>query len=254
MRILDIDLDFFLDNKSHSTVTEVDRLDDYYTPWSNAEVVAFLENNCGLRQSSKIRGKYFTHHVEVFHFLRSLQEQNNFNLTFSIDHIDAHADLGMGDASFKYIFTDILFRPLRERAYPEIINGWSGLSSGNFLAFAIACRWISDLKYVNHPNWFNDLPFFLFQNFDISSAYIQMKKFTVPQIDSIINGLGEMIERARQTEPLSLEPLVPFSKMEYNTFHNSSSYDYILLTQSPGFTPSASDSLLPVIQSYMVIE
>ncbi|MGZ3858134.1 MAG: hypothetical protein ACXVLT_13145 [Flavisolibacter sp.] len=114
MRILDIDLDFFLNDKAHSSVTSTNRLDEAeYIPWQRKDVKCFLENNCGLNSDRRIPGKKFIHHIEVFNFLRSLQEQNKFQLQFSIDHVDAHADLGMGDSSFVYISAQILTLPLR---------------------------------------------------------------------------------------------------------------------------------------------
>jgi hypothetical protein len=253
MRILDIDLDFFLDNKRTSSVTSTKRLDDYYVPWSEDETKAFLEQRCGLTTSNKKQGKFFIHHVEVFDYLRSLQEQHNFVLTFSIDHVDAHADLGTGDSSYSYIATDILPKNLRERAYPVKRNGWSGLSSGNFLAFAVACRWITSLNYINNPEWFDDLQWFNFENFDDEANNLQLKQYSEAQMHQIIYSGGDMRESARAVAPQSLEPLVPFAKVDFNEFTSDGNYDMVFLTQSPGFTPANSDNLIPLIMSYIDI-
>ena len=110
MNILDIDLDFFLDIPAYMlNVASEERLDENeHHPWQEIEVISFLENQCKLSPNRKIIGKFFTNHIEVFYFLRSLQEINNYQLLFNIDHIDAHADLGLGDASYEYICTDLL--------------------------------------------------------------------------------------------------------------------------------------------------
>ncbi|CDS91625.1 conserved hypothetical protein [Sphingobacterium sp. PM2-P1-29] len=252
MRILDIDLDFFLDRKAYSTVTSIARLDENeYKCWTEEATINFLENNCGLSAENKIPGRFFTHHDEVFYLLKELQEQNDFSLKFAIDHIDAHADLGMGDLSYEYISTEILHRPLLNRSTIEIKNGWKGISAGNYLAFAIACRWITELKYINIEKWFDDLPPFHFQNFDISTNTIELKIFNSSQIEQM--QLGDFYVRARNIQPLAIEPSIPFQKIEFKDFLGDGNYDYIFLTQSPGYTPPSSDKLIPVIKNYMTL-
>lgn len=61
-------------------------------------------------------------------------------------HDDAHADLGLGDAGYVYLLTDLLFHDVEDRQNPVV--GSSGLNDGNHLAFAIACLRIGDLVYV----------------------------------------------------------------------------------------------------------
>src|SRR5258706_5183943 len=114
IKILDIDLDFFLNNKHIGVVTSVRRLNkNEYKLWAATEVEAFLENNCGLSKQRAIQGRYFVHHVEAFYFMRNLQENSDFSCQFIIDHVDAHGDLGTGDASYKYIASEILARSLK---------------------------------------------------------------------------------------------------------------------------------------------
>lgn len=149
-----------------------------------------------------------------------------------------HTDLGLGDNSYSYISPDILTRNLIERAYPEEQDGWSGLSSGNFLAFAVACRWIAELKYINNPEWFDDLQWFHFQNFDEEANYLELKHYSEAQMQQIIYGGGYMRDNAFEILPLSLEPPVPFSKVDYDMFISNGDYDLIFLTQSPGFYAS----------------
>jgi hypothetical protein len=253
MKILDIDLDFFLNNKHCGTVTSVRRLSSKnFKPWTEQEVQEFLESNCGLKKMEKVSGKFFKHHDELFYFLRKLQEQADFSLTFSIDHIDAHGDLGTGDASYRYIATEILSRPLKGRAYPDKINGLSGLGAGNFLAFAIACRWIDSLKYINNIEWTDDTQWFNFKNFDTESNIIQLKQFSEKQMDKMLFGnMSDMRETARSILPLAYEPEVPFEVIDYKKYKNIDKYDFVFLTHSPGFTPKGSDNLIPIIKQYI---
>lgn len=223
--------------------------------WPEEDVRSFLENNCKLNRNNKLQGAYFTHHVEVFHFLRSLQEKSNFELTFNIDHVDAHADLGTGDCSYVYIASDILSLPIHERAYPQKINGCYGLSSGNFLAFAVACRWISCLRYINDINETDDIQWFNLKNFEFFADSIQLKQFSSADMEALTSGrLGDMQLGARSLTPISIEPEVPLHVIDHKSFSSTNTYDFIFLTQSPGFTPKTSDVLIPVIKEYMIIK
>lgn len=252
LKVLDIDLDFFLSEKHTGVVTETKRLEGNYVPWEIQKVRSFLEQNCGLNLNKKISGKIFKHHDEVFYYMRDLQIENDFKIRFLIDHVDAHADLGTGDASYKYISENILQRPLNERCFPEKINGWEGLSAGNFLAFAIACRWLEKLNYINVADWADDLQWFLFQDFNPQTDNIQLKHFSAEQMEKIIYGNG-IHEEAKAATPMMLEPKVPFKVIDFNSFISDGRYDLIFLTQSPGFTPASSDQLIPVISEYIRI-
>jgi hypothetical protein len=152
-----------------------------------------------LTKQNKTAAAYFTHHAEVFYYLRKLQKGRNFSLKFSVDHIDAHADLGLGDASFKYIATSILKKPINERAYPNKINGWEGLSAGNYLAFLVAWRWVQELTYVSRKDWLHDIQWFNFKDFEPKTEIIQLKEFTDSQMDQMINGnMEDMRKMASQ--------------------------------------------------------
>lgn len=253
LKILDIDLDFFLNDKHTGSVTSTTRLDEHeYVPWTAKEVESFLEENCGLNKQNKIPGKYFTHHVEAFYFLRELQESNNFSYQFIIDHVDAHGDLGNWDTSYIYIASELLTKPLIERAYPNI-GGMPGLGSGNFLTFAIACRWIRSLSYINRIDWAKDCPDFYLAELFRPNRGIQLRQFSRQQMDEFIMGTTLNTLRERAVPPIAVEPLVPFQIENFEEFKSDGDYDYILLTQSPGFTPKSSDALIPVIQNYMQI-
>ncbi|AUD00880.1 UPF0489 family protein [Spirosoma pollinicola] len=252
LKILDLDLDFFINERATDKKLKGKRRlnKTKFIPWEKKQVKDFLENNCGLNPNEKIPGNLFTHHDELFYFLRSLQEKHNFELQFSIDHVDAHADLGYGDFSFYHISSYILNQPLLKRYYPKIRSKSKRLTSGNFLSFAIACRWISTINYINHEAWFNDLPRFFFKDFDFSSNSLELKSYSPSQMKTLIF-YGDLIKAAKESVPLHLEPCVPFKQIIYNNFHSSGNYDFICLTQSPAFTPTTSDDLIPTIMQYV---
>ena len=55
---------------------------------------------------------------------------------FHVTHVDAHADLGLGDAGYVYLLTELLLEDPRDRWWPR--TGTTGLNDANHLAFAIA--------------------------------------------------------------------------------------------------------------------
>lgn len=251
LKILDIDLDFFLNKKHTSIPTGRERLDsDEYVPWSEEKVREYLENKAGLRRDTPVRGKLFTKHDEVFFYLKSLQEFTEFQLTFEIDHIDAHADLGYGDSGYHYIAAEVLSWPVAERPYLDRIGGSNGLNEGNYLLFLIACRWLTKLHYINHYGWTDDIPPFAFKNFHINSGFIQLKQFHEDHLHQMLYGRG-LIETAKKIKPLAIEPPVAFKRVNASRFKSAGDYDLVFLTHSPYYTPESADALIPVITSYM---
>ncbi|MCH8969319.1 MAG: UPF0489 family protein, partial [Planctomycetes bacterium] len=98
-----------------------------------------------------ILGAEFIEHDELFFYLRNEFESRTLTKPIELFHLDAHADLGLDrSASSNYVMTDLLHRPVKQRAYPKI-GGPDGLTPGSWLLFAVACRWIGSLVYVHHP-------------------------------------------------------------------------------------------------------
>jgi hypothetical protein len=241
MRILDIDLDFFLDGVAYHRSPGGERLDEEYRPWDEGAIRTFLEHRCGLRQSHPVPGRLVTHHHEAFLFWRELVEDGRLAVPFEVVHVDAHADLGTGDAGYVYLMTDVLLRPVPERTNPEI--GRSHLNAGNYLAFAAACRWINRIVYVANPASRDDLLYLHFKHFDQRSGVLQLKGCEQRGLDAIF--------REDFTYPFALEPEIPFARVLPDEFRDTEGFDFAVLCQSPGFTPPRSDGLIPVIMDYI---
>ncbi len=253
LKILDIDLDFFLDDvKFRNKRKPRRRLNKKkFRPWARGEVEEFLESQCGLDKSNSIKGMNFTDHDEVFDYLRSMQlNTDNYILKFDIDHVDAHADLGFGDSSYDYIQTNLLHKPILDRFRPKI-KGIKGLSEGNFLTFAIACQWLSKLRYVSLKSKPTDIPKLIFKNFAIngSNDFIQLKRLSEFDVIELLNGLEDTVLNRLVDD--DIDPAIPFEVVHFLDFQDRVEYDYIFLTQSPGYTPRTSDDLIPIINEYM---
>ncbi|MHA2129556.1 MAG: peptide arginase family protein, partial [Promethearchaeota archaeon] len=199
-RLLDIDLDFFL-NKVSDVKEGYKRLKrKKYIPWSRKSLKSFLENRCLLAQSKRIPGGVVKNHHEAFFFWRELILMKKLDIPFELVHIDAHSDIGVADWGWIYITSDLLKKPIEERMYPDD-SVLFGINEANYLAFALACRWIKKIIFVLHPKWENDLIEVHFKDFDYNSGYLQLKKFIKT----------ELLEKGfdAEEELLDLEPEIP---------------------------------------------
>lgn len=158
MRILDIDMDYFVDEMAvFIPQNSAERLNDEdYTVWKREQVVEFIEKNLKLSKDKKIRGRIVTHHQEALYYWRDLIHSNELKTPFEVIHIDSHADLGLGYASWIFIFEKLLGVEVEERdrieAYPQMFKDFKLPAIGEYLLFALAFRWISKLTYVCNPN------------------------------------------------------------------------------------------------------
>jgi UPF0489 domain len=131
-----------------------DRLDDEeFPPWEIAEAVSFLEGRCGL--GDPLPGVAVENHGELFAVWRGAVEAGTLVAPFHVTHVDAHADLGLGEASHRYLLTELLYAEPENRRHPRA--GHDGLTDGTYLAFAIACRWVAKIEYVFPPRGGDDL-------------------------------------------------------------------------------------------------
>jgi len=242
MRILDIDLDFFLCDVRHSATPGTRADPELYQPWPENDVRLFLEQYCGI--TKPIPGRFVVEHVEVFNDWERRINSHELITPFEVIHVDAHADLGLGDSSYLFIATKLLgtavsdrLRETRQRPNEE------GLLSGNYLAFAIACRWLSSLTYVHHWRKKGDDFWHRYVvDMNLETQGIQMPYFGPATAMQLFN---------RAKEPRHLEPRLPFTRTAAHKYRNSEPYDLMYLAHSPLYTPTTADPLIDVIREYM---
>jgi hypothetical protein len=257
LRVLDLDLDFFIEGAAHWIASSDARLDaDEYPPWPHEKALSFLEDRCKL--TGKLPGFVVEHHAEVFGCWREAIAAGRLEPPFSVTHVDGHADLGLGDAGYMYLMRELLFLPPEERQFPN--TGPGGVDDGNWLAFAIACRWISELVYVLNTSGPPGDLFPYYMDVYLSGAdrevgfagranNIQLAAVTAEQLNRIPHPLGD--------EPLKvehLEPMVPFAWVPSTKFEASEPYDVVCLARSPAFTPAESDELFDEIRKRFIDE
>jgi hypothetical protein len=246
MRLLDIDLDFFVEGTAHWKSSDSERLDgDDFPPWRLEDAMNFLERQCGL--AGKLPGFVVEHHGALFDLWRDAIQSGVIRPPLAVTHVDAHADLGLGDAGYIYLLTTLVNLPLEERANPQ--RGDEGLGDGNYLAFAIANRWLDDLTYVfntddDRPG---DLMIPVLENFDRDSHHIQLEPRTREEIDQ---GLRDTLPPLEELH----EPRVPLTFVPWKEFRAPASFDVVCLARSPAYTPPAADSIFDEIRERFIDE
>lgn len=255
-RVLDLDLDAFVYGSEHWRSRDDPRLNaEDYPPWELDKVIAFLESQCLL--AGPLPGFAVEHHGDLFYRWRGAVDKGLLVPPFHVTHVDAHADLSMGDSGYVYLLTELLAQPVQARRDPKVAD--DGLGDGNFLAFAIANRWISELTYVlggsefeeeiesDYPWQPGDLLPHLFENFDPFSRTIRL-----PVLDA--RNLRDSWHTTEPLKPLSFEPPVSFTWMRYQRFQAQAPYDVICLARSPSFTPKSSDTIYAEIRRRFIDE
>jgi len=239
MRILDIDLDFFLDQNLVLKSDNGRLPDDMYEPWSCGAVKYFLDKNCGL-EGKKIQGRIVNKHHEALFFWEELIISGKLRYPFEIVHIDAHADMGMGDIAYLYIINQLLHLPVYERSKYDS----SQLKEGNYIAFALALGFISRLINVIHPGCRDDIMWLYMKDYHPNSGEIEMK--AMKNLSAI-----QLLRNPKSFNVIASEPIVRFSRIPYTEFHDKGNFDFIVLSQSPQYTPKSADALVPIINTYI---
>jgi hypothetical protein len=263
--ILDLDLDVFSWPIVYWPQTDDRPSDEEHSIASADDVRHFLEVQCGLNTSKRVIGQEVTNHDEAFFVWRTWREQGRLTAPFSVIHVDAHADMGMGDAGWVYLLSDFLALPVDQRREPR--RGHDALNESNYLMFAVGNRWLSDLTYVFpwlspwSSNWKSgrseevqenprydgapgDLMVMHFRKGDWRTRTVELRHCT-PAV------LNRCMGRAVLEPFIHLEPAIPFDFTPVRDFRFNG-FTHLTVAQSPRFAPKSADKLLPVIREYFV--
>lgn len=249
IRVLDIDLDFFLSDVAHNRAFYDPRLDsEDYTPWSEDSTVNFLRDQCLL--SEKIPGFVVEHHDEIFLKIGKAIENGSISAPFELTHIDAHSDLGLGDCGYMHIMEELLFLPAEDRyssilEQSERIQQIDFLNHSNWLAYTLACRWISKLECVFNKEDTDDL--FPYYFLDEERKQVELASIEEKNSSNFFNDF-----RNNKHLLSHIEPAIPFSFCYWEEFQVEKPFDIVCLTRSPAFTPIESDNLFNIIQEKFI--
>ncbi|SDN97589.1 hypothetical protein SAMN05216328_14529 [Ensifer sp. YR511] len=84
---------------------------------------------------------------------------------------------------------------------------------------------------------------FLFRDFDTGCRAMELRY--VPRLDEASS--KEELRTLRHV----LEPEIPFEKVSVERYQATEPFDYVILCQSPGYTPVEADVLVSVFQDYV---
>lgn len=209
--------------------------------WPTDEALTFLAERCLLTRP--LPGFVTENHAELFPRWRSAIDEGLLVPPFHVTHVDAHADLGLGDAGYVYLLTDLLFQDVEDRQNP--IVGSSGLNDGNHLAFAIACRWIGDLVYVYGEGGGSDELSLVMEGFDQRATNVQLPAMAEAELDKLVHQRGDPVVSR-------LEPPVPYRSTRREDYRADAPFDFVCLTRSSPYTPVTADPLYDEIRARFV--
>ena len=224
MRVLDIDMDFFLTGPCELAEYGKRPSAAEAQPWTEAEVRAFFENNCGLSRENPIPGAVFETHDMALDYWRK-----NCAFPMHVTHIDTHSDLGIGKPGPGFVLESVITRKSDNRGTIEEYYEKKQLDEANYLLFAIAFRWISSLDNVRNPNSRPDIPSFCHEN----SLKLE-------------SSAGRILPMLNHNEPE-----IPFNV--YNDWRDfkGSGYTHATMAVSPRYSPETADFIIDIFKEYI---
>lgn len=226
MRALDIDMDFFLSGPCELAVPGERPPDGAAQPWTETEVRAFLENNCGLSKYRPVPGAIFETHDMALDYW-----QAHGAFPMHVTHIDTHSDLGIGRPGPAFVLESVITLVPDRRGDIAEYREKKRLDEANYLLFAVAFRWISSLDNVRNPNSRPDMPAFCRKN--------------TLMLESSAGRLLPMLNHH--------EPEIPFNVYEnWQTFKADAPYDFATMAISPRYAPESADFIIDIFREYIV--
>lgn len=232
MRVLDMDMDFFLSGPCPLAPFGARPQEGCVSVWSEAEVVRFLEEQCGLDRAHPVPGAVFDTHDKALDFWAARIGDGSLTAPFEVVHVDTHSDLAFGPPGTGYVLNVVLSRTMELRADIAAHRKAVELDEANYLLFSLAFRWIDRLSYVRNPKSHQDIPG---QLLDIEGN-IHLRSF-----------ISQMMEGRN-----GREPVVPFEVYDdYRTFKKTG-YDFVTMAQSPRYAPASADRIMEIVGRYIV--
>ena len=235
MWALDLDLDFFLSDCCPLAPKGERPSADSASPWTEAAVIAFLEDGLGLDARHPIPGRVAETHDGALAFWKERMDAGTLSRPFSVVHVDAHADLGIGKPGPGFVLNNVLGIPPQERDTFSRYYAQKQLDEANYLLFALAFRWIDALTLVRDPFSRPDLPPFCERD---TEGYRPIR------LRSFVSTLFE--------DRYGAEPEIPLTV--YNdpkTVCIRESFACMNLAISPRYAPKTADALVPIIARYI---
>lgn len=231
MRVLDLDMDFFLSGPCPQAEPGQRPDDDCAQVYSDEEIIRFLEEQCGLSREHPVPGAIFDTHDRALDFWHARLQDGTLTAPFEVVHVDTHSDLAFGPPGTDYVMNVVLSRPPSQRIGLSPYRAAVKLDEANYLLFALAFRWIDRLSYVRNPRSYQDVPRQLLNE----AGQIHLRSF----VSAMMEGKN------------GPEPVVPFDVYDdYRQFRRHG-YDFVTMAQSPRYAPRAADRIMALLRPYL---
>jgi hypothetical protein len=244
MLVLSLDIDFFVDPVARDmpVSSQVRLSSTEYNTDDNCVVASFLEEQCLLTPGSMVPGIAIQNHDQAWDILRVHAASDG---PVDLVHVDAHSDLGMGDPGYCYLLAEWLH--MSPRPAPE--RGWTRMNLANWLAFAAAAGFIRKVEFVPRHYPPSDLfPYYLDPPPPSTATTLAFRRITRRELcyDVIGNPNSGPFLRSR-----AVVHSVPWRSTSRSTFQMSAPPDFVIVCQSPQFTPQSADRALQLVRSYI---
>lgn len=254
IKILDVDLDYFMDAPAcNICINSKERLiDEKYIKgvWKRERVERFLEDKLGLSKKNKIKGRIVKYHDEAISFWDELEKKKMLKIPFSVVHVDSHADLSFSTYGMNFVLNTFICWPDQIRrnvikdGYEDEDGKFQKIDAGNYLLFSIGLGWIKKLIYCPNPNGdAGDIPTEILDKPIEEKRYYCLLKRKIKLKPNI--GLDEEVRRYEKIEiPLTI--IQNPDKIQFND-----SFDFVVVAQSPNYTPEKSDYIIDIFKEYI---
>ena len=234
MRVLDLDMDFFLSGPCPLAALGERPDESCAEAWSEEAVVRFLEEQCGLSADHPVPGAIFDTHDKALDFWAARLEDGSLTAPFEVVHVDTHSDLAFGPPGTNFVLNVVLSRLPDQRADKEAYRKAVELDEANYLLFALAFRWVDRLSYVRNPKSHQDIP----RQLLTAQGDIHLRSF-----------ISQMMEGRN-----GKEPVIPFDVYDDYTEFRRHRYDFVTMAQSPRYAPASADKIMDILKRYIVAE
>lgn len=263
MRVLDVDIDYFMECVANTPFSVTERLEESYygnKVWKADKVRNFIENNIGLSKERKIPGRVITGHDEALYFWEELLNTEVLKEPFEVVHIDSHADLGLGCFTSDFLQSKFLTLPIetRRKIRDYEYNGKiERINIGDYLLWGIAYRMISKIIYCSNPvERGNDYCWDTLKDFKENliwdkpvSNYIQLKynkNMEMPTYSSSLQYKESYLKGAIKDPEVELKIIPTIEDVQFD-----GDFDFAVIAQSPNYTPASADFILDIFREYI---
>ena len=231
MRVLDLDMDFFLSGPCPLAPLGERPDESCAEVWLEEEVVRFLQEQCGLSCDHPVPGAIFDTHDKALDFWAARLADGSLSAPFEVVHVDTHSDLAFGPPGTNFVLNVVLSRLPALRADIGAYRKAVELDEANYLLFALAFRWIDRLAYVRNPKSHQDIPGQLLDG----EGNIHLRSF-----------ISQMMEGKN-----GKEPVVPFDVYDDYRAFKGQGYDFVTMAQSPRYAPESADRIMEIVRRYI---